>query len=142
MTRSRIFSASVAAHLLRVLHDLRGSKLFSDPTKFPMIPQRLLLTSLLVIGFAGCEALKSGAPSINPEMVRTAAAHGDSPETLAAGRRLLAMRCTSCHALAPIAKFSSAEWSAKVHRMAGRAGLNEVEARQVTSYLTAARESL
>jgi len=108
-----------------------------------MIPKFLLFaSSLFVIGFAGCEALKSGAPSINPEMVRTAAVHGDSPETLAAGRRLLAMRCTSCHALAPIAKYSSEQWRAKVHRMAGRAGLNEEEARQVTSYLIAARESL
>ena len=94
------------------------------------------------MGFAGCEALTSGAPAPNPEMGRAAAANGDSMETLFSGRRLLALRCTNCHGLEPIAKYTAEEWQTKVHRMAGRAGLDEEEARQVAAYLVAARESL
>jgi len=101
-----------------------------------------LFASLLVIGFAGCEAMKSGAPAVNPEMTRVATANGDTLETLATGRRLLAMRCTSCHALAPIPKYSPAEWRTNVFRMANRAGLNEAETKQIAAYLVAARESL
>lgn len=102
----------------------------------------LALIPLVVAGLAGCEALQSGAPPINPEMVRVAAARGDSMETLAVGRRLLAMRCTGCHALEPISNYTSAEWQANVRDMADRAGLNEQQVRQITSYLVAARESL
>jgi len=86
--------------------------------------------------------MKSGAPAVNPEMTRAAAANGDSIGTLAAGRRAFATRCTSCHAPVPIAKYNSAEWRAKVLRMSDRARLNEAEAKQITAYLVAARESL
>lgn len=98
--------------------------------------------SLVVAGFAGCEAMQSGAPAITPAMMRAAAVHGDSPETLATGRRLLAMRCTTCHALEPVANYTSAEWRANVRDMADRAKLTEAQIRQVTAYLIAARESL
>ena len=103
---------------------------------------KLLFVPLLVIGLAGCEALKSGAPPINPEMTRAAAANGDSMETLSNGRRLLAQRCTNCHGLEPIVKYTPEEWRTNVHRMADRAGLSEGDVHQVTSYLVAARESL
>lgn len=97
---------------------------------------------LLSTCFVGCEAMKSGAPAVNPEMVRAAAANGDSVETLSAGRRLLAMRCTGCHGLEPVAAYTSVEWRANVRSMAGRAKLSGEEEREITAYLVAARESL
>jgi len=103
--------------------------------------QKLLLILVPLLAFAGCEAMKSGVPAVTPEMARAARENGDSIETLAAGRRLLAMRCTNCHAPAPIAKYTSAEWQRHVLRMADRAGLDEVQSRQVAAYLAAARES-
>jgi mono/diheme cytochrome c family protein len=106
-----------------------------------MNAQHALLFSLLLVSLAGCEAMQSGAPSINPQMTRAAASNGDSVETIATGRRLLATRCTSCHSLEPIGKFTPAQWEANVHRMANRAGLSEQEAQKITAYLVAARES-
>lgn len=103
--------------------------------------QKFLLLVLPVLGFAGCEAMRTGVPAVTPEMAREALENGDSIETLAAGRRLLAMRCTNCHAPAPVAKYTPAEWQRHVFRMADRAGLDEVQTKQVAAYLVAARES-
>lgn len=103
---------------------------------------KLLFVPILVLGIEGCEALKSGAPPVSPEMVRVAAASGGSMETLAEGRRLLAARCTGCHALEPISNYTPDEWRANVRSMADRSGLTATEERQIASYLVAARESL
>ncbi len=75
-------------------------------------------------------------------MTQSAAARGGSAESLETGRRLLAVRCTGCHALEPIADYSVAEWQANVRRMTRRARLSGDEAREITGYLVAARESL
>lgn len=104
--------------------------------------RRLFVVPLFFIGLAGCEALKSGAPSLTPKMVRVAVANGDSIETLETGRRLLSTRCTACHSLEPLAKYTSAEWQTNVHHMANRAKLDGEQERQITAYLTSARESL
>ncbi|MFA7343081.1 MAG: hypothetical protein WC003_02140 [Terrimicrobiaceae bacterium] len=104
--------------------------------------RKIVFAWLLAVGLAGCESMKSGAPAVNPEMAQVAAANGEPVETLAIGRRLLATRCTSCHSLEPISKYTSAQWRANVLRMAGRARLNDAETRQVTAYIVAARESL
>ena len=104
--------------------------------------QPFLFSSLLVAALSGCEAMTSGAPAINPQMTKAAAANGDSIETIAAGRSLLATRCASCHSLEPIAKYTPAQWKANVLRMADRAGLREQETRKITAYLVAVRESL
>lgn len=103
---------------------------------------KLLFVPILVLGLEGCEAMKSGAPPVSPEMARAAADSGESMETLVEGRRLLATRCTSCHALEPISHYTPAEWRTNVHRMAERSGLNGTEERQIASYLAAARESM
>ena len=75
-------------------------------------------------------------------MARAGAVGGSSPADLEAGRVLLTRRCTSCHALEPIARYSVAEWKANVAEMAERSGLNGQEARQVAAYLCAARQSM
>jgi hypothetical protein len=98
--------------------------------------------SLVALVLAGCAVMQSGAPEITPAMIRAAGERGQPPETLASGRRLLAMRCTSCHALEPVAKYSVSEWKMNVQKMSGRAGLDASEALQITSYLVAARESV
>lgn len=103
---------------------------------------KLLFVPILVLGLEGCEALKSGAPPVSPEMVRAANASGESMETLVEGRRLLAARCTGCHALEPVSNYTPAEWRTNVRRMADRSGLTGTEERQIASYLAAARESL
>lgn len=104
--------------------------------------RKIILTPLLLAVLAGCEAMKTGVPAVNSEMARAAAANGNSIETLVAGRRAFAIRCTSCHAPVPIAKYPSTEWGAKVLRMADRARLTTAETAQITAYLVAARESL
>lgn len=102
----------------------------------------VLFFVLLVASLDGCEAMKSGAPAINPQMTKAAAANGDTIETLVAGRSLLAARCTSCHSLEPIVKYTPAQWRANVLLMADRSGLREQETQKITAYLVAARESL
>jgi nitrate/TMAO reductase-like tetraheme cytochrome c subunit len=101
-----------------------------------------LFSSLVASALSGCEAMKSGAPAIDAEMTKAALSNGDSIETLAAGRRLLATRCTSCHSLEPVERYPAAQWEANVLRMADRAGLREQDTQKVIAYLVAARESL
>jgi hypothetical protein len=108
----------------------------------PLRLLKLLFVSTLVLGLEGCEAMKSGAPPVSPEMARSAVDSGESMETLVEGRRLLAARCTSCHALEPISNYTPAEWRTNVRRMADRSGLTVAEERQIASYLAAARESM
>lgn len=98
--------------------------------------------SLSAFALVSCEALQTGAPPITPTMTRIAGANGGSAQTLAEGRRLLATRCTNCHALEPITKYSVAEWRNNVRRMSGRARLDETEIQEITTYLAAARQSL
>lgn len=108
----------------------------------PLSLLKLLFAPILVLGLEGCEAMKSGAPPVSPEMVRVATASGESMETLVAGRRLLAARCTGCHALEPISNYTPAEWRTNVRSMADRSGLAGTEERQIASYLVAAREGM
>jgi cytochrome c2 len=57
---------------------------------------------------AGCVGIESVAPVVGPEMVRVASV-GTGINTLQQGRTLLANRCTSCHSLEPIAKYTPSE---------------------------------
>jgi len=100
------------------------------------------LAAISALALASCETLQPGAPPVTPAMTRMAEADGWSAQILAGGRRLLAMRCTSCHSLEPIAKYSAVEWRTNVSKMADRAGLNETEIREITCYLVAARQTL
>lgn len=51
----------------------------------------------------------------------------------------MAMRCTSCHSLEPIVKYTAEEWLDIVDDMADRSGLDEIEEAQVANYLKTAR---
>lgn len=93
--------------------------------------------ALMII--VGCDSLRSVAPPISSEMI---AAVGGNSEALTAGRRVLTVRCTACHSLEPIAKFSAKEWREIVDKMAERANLDAREREQVRSYLVTARESV
>ncbi|CAN5749442.1 hypothetical protein BH09VER1_BH09VER1_11910 [soil metagenome] len=95
-----------------------------------------------ILAVAGCETFQSAAPAVTPEMVAMAAADGNTAKSLASGRRLLAMRCTSCHSLVPISKYRAVEWPARVDQMADRARLNASDQAQITAYLVAVRRSL
>lgn len=98
--------------------------------------------SLLAVVLCGCATLQTGAPPVTPAMTRIATTGGGSADTLNEGRRLLAMRCTSCHGLEPVGKYSVSEWRSNVAKMSGRAGLSEAEKQEITAYLVAARQSL
>jgi hypothetical protein len=99
----------------------------------PFVP----LLAVLVLG--GCAALETTAPPVTSAMAGGA---GVSTSDLVAGRQLLATRCTSCHSLEPIAKYTPEEWRENVRSMADRSGLNAGEERAITAYLVAARKTL
>jgi cytochrome c2 len=101
-----------------------------------------LTLAAFVLCIAGCASFQSGAPAITPAMVQVAQSSGDSFEKLEKGRRLLAMRCTTCHALEPIRNYTAPEWSDIVEDMADRSGLKNEEQREIQAYLTAARKTL
>lgn len=94
------------------------------------------LLTALVLG--GCAALETTAPPVTTAMARGA---GVSTSDLVAGRQLLATRCTSCHSLEPIARYTPDEWRENVRAMSARAGLSTAEERAVTAYLVAARKA-
>ena len=103
-------------------------------------------TKLTLAGFvvciAGCASFQAGAPAITPAMVKVAQSAGGSFEKLEKGRRLLAMRCTTCHALEPIGNYTVQEWSDIVEDMADRSGLKNEEQQEIQAYLIAARKTL
>ena len=103
-------------------------------------------TKLTLAGFvvciAGCASFQAGAPAITPAMVKVAQSAGGSFEKLERGRRLLAMRCTTCHALEPIGNYTVPEWSDIVEDMADRSGLKNEEQQEIQAYLIAARKTL
>lgn len=96
----------------------------------------------LVLFIAGCASFQAGAPAITPAMVKVAQTSGDSLEKLERGRRLLAMRCTTCHALEPVGNYTVQEWSDIVEDMADRSGLKNDEQQEIRAYLAAARKTL
>ncbi|HEY8903318.1 MAG TPA: hypothetical protein VIM48_06405 [Chthoniobacterales bacterium] len=100
------------------------------------------VVGLVLLGLAGCAALKATAPPVSPQMVQIAEKHRMNEADLTAGRDLLATRCTSCHSLMPLAAYTPAQWSANVQKMAPRAKLTPAEATRVTAYLVAAREAM
>ena len=102
----------------------------------------LLIGSLTLVLLGACSTLEKTAPPVSPEMIGVGQAHGISAESLVAGRRLLAMRCTNCHSLEPIEKFSAPQWIEIVQKMAKRSGVSDDQKRQITDYLTTARSSL
>jgi hypothetical protein len=103
-------------------------------------------TKLTLAGFvvcvAGCASFQAGAPAITPAMVKVAQSAGGSLEKLESGRRLLAMRCTTCHVLEPVGNYTVQEWSDIVEDMADRSGLESEEQQEIQAYLTAARKTL
>jgi len=103
-------------------------------------------TKLTLAGFvvcvAGCASFQAGAPAITPAMVKVAQSAGGSLEKLESGRRLLAMRCTTCHVLEPVGNYTVQEWSDNVEDMADRSGLESEEQQEIQAYLTAARKTL
>lgn len=101
-----------------------------------MSRSRLLL--LFTLALSGCGTLETTAPPVTDALSRGA---GVSSAELKSGRQLLAVRCTSCHSLEPIAKYTPDEWRANVRDMAARAGLSADEERAVTAYLVAARKA-
>ena len=102
---------------------------------------KLTLAGLLLF-VGGCASFQSGAPAITPAMVKVAQSSGDSFEKLEKGRRLLAMRCTTCHALEPIGNYTALEWIDIVEDMADRSGLKNEEQKEIQAYLAAARKTL
>ena len=102
---------------------------------------KFLCALFSLVALAGCVSIEAVAPVVRPEMA-SAAGGGVSTETLKEGRTLLANRCTSCHSLEPIAKFTPAEWKGIVHGMSERAGLSPEEEKKVADYLIAARSAL
>jgi mono/diheme cytochrome c family protein len=99
----------------------------------------VLLGGGLLLTLAGCAAIEATAPAVTPAMAATAR---QSVGQLEQGRRLLATRCTNCHSLEPVAKYSPAEWRELVAKMAERSNLSATEQLQIADYLVAARESV
>lgn len=93
---------------------------------------------LFALALSGCGTLETTAPPVTETLSRGA---GVSSEELKSGRKLLALRCTSCHSLEPIAKYTPDEWRENVRAMSARAGLSPAEERAVTAYLVAARKA-
>lgn len=103
-----------------------------------MSRSRLIL--LFALALCGCGSIETTAPPVTDALSRGAG--GVPAEELKSGRKLLALRCTSCHSLEPIAKYTPDEWRENVRAMAARAGLSPAEERAVTAYLVAARKVL
>jgi hypothetical protein len=99
---------------------------------------RSRLHLLFALALSGCGTLETSAPPVTDALSR---GEGFSTEELKSGRQLLAVRCTSCHSLEPIAKYTPDEWRENVRDMAARAGLNAAQEREITAYLVAARKA-
>jgi mono/diheme cytochrome c family protein len=75
-------------------------------------------------------------------MVQAGGNRGASAEKLTDGRRLFAMRCTSCHTLPTIAEYPAQKWPEIIAKMAARAELQTGDREAVLAYILAARRSM
>lgn len=103
--------------------------------KIPSIP-----AALGALALGGCAALGPVAPPVTPALV--AASRGASAETLNAGRRIFAGKCTACHTADPVGKYTPAEWRGIVSDMAHRTKLDPAQQSALVAYIEAARASL
>jgi len=93
------------------------------------------------VALTACALVQNGVPPVTPAMIRTAVADNGSAGILLAGRELLARRCTGCHVLEPVVRYTAEEWPLRVKAMAARARLTSVQEQQIVSYLVAARKT-
>ena len=52
------------------------------------------------------------------------------------------MKCTRCHSVQPIGKYSVARWRGIVDDMSARANLSAAQKAQLLAYIAAARETM
>ena len=91
----------------------------------------------IVALLCNCELERYNAP---PMVTSTSATSRDVDlATLQRGRRLYAQRCSECHVLPPVWRYSADEWPRIVDSMAHRAALKPPEADAILAYIRAAR---
>ncbi len=83
---------------------------------------------------AGCGSLETPAPAVTPAI---SAASGVEIGELEHGRIIYTTRCVECHAGERIPRYSRAEWSEILPRMAVEARLNDAQERAVRAYVMA-----
>ena len=96
-----------------------------------------LVCVCLTLVVTGCETAQQSAPPI-ATLLGAKASAGD----LAAGREIFVMKCTRCHSVQPIGKYSVARWRGIVDDMSARANLSAAQKAQLLAYIAAARETM
>jgi cytochrome c5 len=61
----------------------------------------------------------------------------NSPQAIAAGKTLFESRCNRCHDLKEPKEYTSERWTPILQSMIPKARLNEEQAKELTSYVTA-----
>lgn len=94
--------------------------------------QALFVAGALLLG--GCVSLEAVAPPVTPALAgRT---RGDA-STLATGRSIYLMQCTSCHAPESVSAHAG-KWPGIIRDMAERAKLSAAQEQAVLAYVLAA----
>lgn len=92
----------------------------------------LFFSGALLLG--GCVSLETVAPPVTP--VLAARTRGDV-STLATGRSIYLVQCTSCHAPAPVPAHAG-KWPGIIRDMAPRSKLSPAQEQAVLAYVLAA----
>ena len=99
--------------------------------------------SLFAIAFLIITACEINERTAVPAASITRAARGkNSLDVLERGRRVFLTRCTECHTVQPIGKYSVERWQHIANWMAPYANLSESDRAALIAYLGSARRSL
>ncbi len=101
---------------------------------------RRLIVVMLVIG--GCQSLEEMAPPVDESMAEPARSRGADLAALNEGRQIYLTRCSRCHNIEPIDRYSEQKWRRVIPEMSHEARLKVEEQDHLTAYLLTAREMM
>ena len=90
----------------------------------------------------GCMSVEQMAPPVGPRLTEAAGEDGASTEALQRGRQVYLTRCSTCHTIEPIDRYTAARWDQILPRMNKDAKLDAAEAADLRTYIGTAHRAM
>ena len=90
----------------------------------------------------GCMSVERMAPPVGPQLTEAAGRDGASVEVLQRGRQVYLTRCSTCHTIEPIDRYTAARWDEILPRMNEDAKLDAAEAVDLRTYILTAHRAM
>lgn len=97
-----------------------------------------MATLALVLALGGCETTQQSAPFAR-EQLDAGQYSAEQLNAFDVGRDIYLRRCSTCHSIEPINRYSIDKWQSILPGMSDEAGLSEGETRQLADYILTLR---